>query len=109
MLEALPEPLRTMMREGRFDVGQKDREFQVIPTGWIVAAQSALARRTAGKAFAMTAMAFDPAGGGADAAELCLRHGGWYAPLVTAQGDGDRRRLGLRRDASSRIAATMRR
>ena len=34
----------------------------------------------------MTAMAFDPAGGGADAAELCFRHGGWYAPLVSVQG-----------------------
>jgi hypothetical protein len=31
------------------------------------------------KTFHMTAMAFDPAGGGADAAELAA-HGGWYAP-----------------------------
>ena len=35
----------------------------------------------------MTAMAFDPAGGGADAAELCWRHGGWYAEMVTEKGD----------------------
>jgi hypothetical protein len=34
----------------------------------------------------MTAMAFDPAGGGADAAELCWRHGGWYAEIVSEKG-----------------------
>ena len=40
VIEAMPEPLRTMMREGRFDVGQQDAEFQVIPTAWIAAAQA---------------------------------------------------------------------
>jgi len=35
----------------------------------------------------MTAMAFDPAGGGADAAELASRHGGWYAELLSEQGE----------------------
>jgi len=35
----------------------------------------------------MTAMAFDPAGGGRDSAELCWRHGGWYAPLVSVKGE----------------------
>lgn len=86
VIEAMPEPLRTMMREGRFDVGQRDREFQVIPTSWIAAAQARW-RDDGCKDFAMTAMAFDPAGGGADAAELCWRHGGWYAPLVSIQGE----------------------
>jgi hypothetical protein len=86
VIEGMPEPLRTMMREGRFDVGQRDAEFQVIPTGWITAAQ---ARWNADgfKDFAMTAMAFDPAGGGEDAAELAYRHGGWYGPLVTSKGE----------------------
>lgn len=86
VIEGMPEPLRTMMREGRFDVGQKDADFQVIPTAWVVAAQN---RWTPDgqKNFAMTAMALDPAGGGRDSAELCWRHGGWYAPLVSAQGE----------------------
>jgi hypothetical protein len=34
----------------------------------------------------MTAMAVDPAGGGADAAAIPWRHGGWYAPLITVRG-----------------------
>jgi hypothetical protein len=85
-LEAMPEPMRTMLREGRFDVGMRDNEFQVIPTSWVLAAQS---RWTpdGGKDFAMTAMGFDPAGGGDDAAALAFRHGGWVAPLVTDKGD----------------------
>jgi hypothetical protein len=85
VIEGMPEPLRSMMREGRFDIGQSDSEFQVIPTAWIVAAQE---RWTPDglKDFAMTAMGFDPAGGGADAAELACRHGGWYAPLVSEKG-----------------------
>jgi hypothetical protein len=85
-LEGMPEPLRTMMREGRFDVGQRDAEFQVIPTDWIVQAQN---RWTADghKEFAMTAIAFDPAGGGRDDAVIARRHGGWYAPLITEKGE----------------------
>lgn len=85
VIEGMPEPLRTMMREGRFDVGQSDAEFQVIPTSWIVAAQERW-KPDGYSSFAMTAMSFDPAGGGDDAAELCFRHGGWYAPIITAKG-----------------------
>lgn len=85
-VEAMPEPMRTMMREGRFDVGMKDADFQVIPTQWIVEAQARW-KPDGYKAHMMTAMAFDPAGGGRDAAELAWRHGGWYAELVSEQGD----------------------
>ena len=35
----------------------------------------------------MTAMALDPAGGGADPAAMARRHGAWYAPLVTLKGE----------------------
>lgn len=85
VLEGMPEPLRTMLREGRFDVGQSDAEFQVIPTAWIVAAQERW-KPDGFRDFAMTAMGFDPAGGGEDSAALAFRHGGWYAPLVTEKG-----------------------
>jgi hypothetical protein len=87
VIEGMPEPLRSMMREGRFDVGQSDAEFQVIPTAWIVAAQERW-KPEGFRDFAMTALAFDPAGGGEDAAELAYRHGGWYGPLITERGIG---------------------
>lgn len=93
VLAALPEELRAAYKEGRFDAALKDNAFQVIPTAWILAAQA----RWKPEGFrdaTMTAMALDPAGGGADAEELIWRHGGWFSEPVTAKGaetkDGSR-------------------
>lgn len=86
VLSSLPEELRAAYRDGRFDISLKDREFQVIPTDWILAAEA----RWAPNGYAgnvMTAMAYDPAGGGRDSAELASRYGGWYAPLISVQGE----------------------
>lgn len=85
-LDGLPEPLRSAVRDGNFMAARQDADFQVIPTAWILAAQQRWAEN-GGRGIAMTAMAFDPAGGGSDAAELAWRHGGWFAPLVTARGE----------------------
>jgi hypothetical protein len=84
-LDALPEPYRSLLMGG-FKTTFKDADFQVIPTAWIEAAQARW-KPDGMKPFAMTAMGFDPAGGGNDAAELCWRHGGWYAPIITAKGE----------------------
>lgn len=84
-LDGLPEPLRSAVRDGNFMAARQDAEWQVIPTDWIIAAQQRW-KPDGGRENTMTAMAFDPAGGGVDAAELCWRHGGWFAPLVTAKG-----------------------
>lgn len=85
VIEAMPEPLRTMMRTGRFDVSQADDQFQVIPTAWVLAAQE---RWTAngGAAYAMTAVGVDVAQGGIDNTVLAPRYGGWYAPLIVEKG-----------------------
>ncbi len=83
-LDALPEPYRTHLMGG-FRTTFRDADFQVIPAAWIAAAQERW-RVDGLKDFAMTAMGYDPAGGGADSAELCWRHGGWYAPLVSTTG-----------------------
>ena len=85
-LAALPEPLRSAYKDGRFDISIKDADFQVIPTAWILAAQARW-DKDGYKKNPMTAMAYDPAGGGKDAAELCWRHGPWFAPLMTEKGD----------------------
>lgn len=105
-LDGLPEPLRSAVRDGNFMAMRSDADFQVIPTQWIVEAQNRW-KPDGFKDFNMTAMAFDPAGGGADAAELCWRHGGWYAPIVTEKGeataDGSRSAgtiVSYRRDAA---------
>lgn len=85
-LDGLPEPLRSAVRDGNFMAARQDADFQVIPTQWIIEAQARW-KPDGFKPFKMTAMAFDPAGGGADAAELCWRHGGWYGEIITAKGE----------------------
>jgi hypothetical protein len=85
VLAALPEELRAAYRDGKFEASLKDRDFQVIPTAWILAAEERW-KADGYKEFQMTAMAYDPAGGGRDSAELACRHGGWYAPLISVQG-----------------------
>jgi hypothetical protein len=93
VLDGLPEPLRSAVRDGNFMAARRDAEWQVIPTAWVLDAQARWTPRGFGQ-FGMTAMAFDPAGGGKDAAELTWRHQGWYAPIVTTKGaetaDGSR-------------------
>lgn len=86
VLAALPPELRAAYKEGRFDAALKDNPFQVIPTRWILEAQK---RWTPDgyREVTMTAMALDPAGGGADAEELVWRHAGWFCEPVTAKGE----------------------
>lgn len=85
VLAALPGELRAAYRDGRFDLAARDDDWQAIPTAWIVAAQARW-RPDGNAGLAMTAMGFDPAGGGRDSAELAMRYGGWYAPPVSAKG-----------------------
>jgi hypothetical protein len=78
VLAALPDELRRAYRDGDWSVGQRDDDWQVIPTAWIEAAQQrwtpAPPRRTA-----MTAMAVDVAPGGGDQRVIACRYGGWFA------------------------------
>lgn len=86
VLAALPDGLREAYKEGRFTALLRDDDWQVIPTAWILAAQD---RWTPDgyKAFEMTAMGLDCAGGGKDEAALSARHGGWFAPIETMEGE----------------------
>jgi hypothetical protein len=85
MLDALPPELRIAYRDGNFQAAIRDDEFQLIPTAWIRAAMERWSE-DGWRSYAMTAMAIDPAGGGADAAEIVWRHGGWYGQIVTLRG-----------------------
>jgi hypothetical protein len=84
-LDAMPPLLRSALRDGNFMAARQDAAMQVIPMAWILAAQARWTAR-GGMDAPMTAMALDPAGGGQDSAEIACRHGGWYAPLVSAKG-----------------------
>lgn len=84
-IEAMPEPLRTMLREGRFDVGAQDDRWQVIPSDWIRQAQTRW-RPDGFKGLKMTALAADVAQGGADKSSFAARYGTWFAELVRKKG-----------------------
>ncbi|AXV15112.1 terminase [Neorhizobium sp. SOG26] len=86
VIEAMPEPLRTMMREGRFDVATTDDPWQVIPTMWV---QAAMARwtDTPPEDVPMTAVAADVAQGGADKTQIQARYGWWYSRFDSYRGN----------------------
>jgi len=77
VIEAMPEPLRTMMREGRFDVAAQDNAFQVIPTDWIRQAQARWTPQPP-SGVGMTILSHDVALGGGDANTRACRYGHWY-------------------------------
>lgn len=87
-LDAIPEPFRSQLLGG-FKASLKDQDAQVCPTAWVKAAMARW-KPDGWKQFEMTAMALDPAGGGDDPAALAMRHGPWFAPLVTLKGDATR-------------------
>jgi len=78
---------------GEWDVGQEDAEDQVCPSAWVTQAQARW-KPDGWKDTTMTAMAMDPAGGGADAEVIIYRHGAWIAEPMKTKGketsDGSR-------------------
>lgn len=85
VLAALPEELRAAYKEGRFDAGLRDHEWQVIPTQWIIAAQKRWTPSPPA-GVPMSALAADVAQGGNDQTVLAWRHDWWFAPLVAVPG-----------------------
>jgi hypothetical protein len=84
-LDALPEPLRSAVRDGNFMAVRPDDENQVIPTSWVIEAQKRW-HRDGWKAHRMTAMGVDVARGGDDETVIAARYAGWFAPLVSKKG-----------------------
>lgn len=86
-LEAMPEPFRTMMREGRFDIKADDQEFQVIPTQWVEEAMERWKKNPNPPAVPMCAMGVDIARGGKDKTVISSRFDYWFSELVKIPGE----------------------
>lgn len=83
-LDALPEPLRSAIRDGNFMAARQDDPEQVIPTEWIRLAQ---ARWTKEPPFQVPQCAIGIDGArGSDEIALSIRHDGWFAPIITKKG-----------------------
>lgn len=84
-LDALPEPIRSAVRDGNFMAARQDGVNQAIPTQWVIEAQGRWTERPPA-GIPMCSMAFDPAGGGEDSNVLAYRHDWWFGPLVVEPG-----------------------
>jgi hypothetical protein len=97
-LQALPEPLRTIIRDGDFTVGAQDDPWQVIPTNWVLEAQER-GRRTPRPDVALRSLGVDVAHGGADSTVIARLYGTWFDELliypggVTPNGDEAAKRV----------------
>lgn len=76
-LDNLPEPLRTMVRDGDFTVGAQDDKWQAIPTLWVLQAQER-GRNTPKPQLALRAISCDPSRGGKDETTIAKRYGNWF-------------------------------
>lgn len=84
-LDALPEPLRSAIRDGNFMAARRDRPDQLIPTAWILAAIDRW-RAQPPSGVPMCCMGCDIAQGGEDNTVIAMRHDYWFAPLITVPG-----------------------
>lgn len=84
-LDALPEPLRSAVRDGNFMAARRDDPDQLIPSEWIRLAQQRWTPRPP-KGIPMCAIGVDVAQGGTDRTVLAIRHNGWFAPIITVPG-----------------------
>ena len=85
-LEALPEPMRSMMRWGDFNAGRIDGAWQLIPSNWVVLAQKRWLLRKAAGFGPLSQIGCDPAHGGLDEFTLALRNGRTIAEVRAVSG-----------------------
>lgn len=94
-LDALPEPLRSQMRDGDMEAGLKDDAWQVIPTSWIRAAQKRWREAGGAKGWPtddkgqrlpLTGLGGDISAGGDDETVFAGRVGDWFAPMQVHRG-----------------------
>jgi hypothetical protein len=82
VLQAMPEPLRSQMLYGSFDVAVEDDPWQVIPTAWVEAAMKRQPREEVG----LSALGVDVARGGRDETILAPRYGDRYGAVMAYPG-----------------------
>lgn len=88
-LQAMPEPLRSQLLYGDFQITEKDGAKQVIPTSWVRAAQARW--KEEGRSKRMLCIAADIGQGGDDECSYARRHeGNWIDKLVTEPGSNNK-------------------
>lgn len=85
VLQALPEPLRSMMLNGDFQAAADIDPFQTIPTDWVRQAQQRWVERER-PSTPLSAVGLDVARGGRDKTALAKRYDNWFDELVSWPG-----------------------
>jgi hypothetical protein len=84
-LDAMPEPLRSAIRDGNFMAGREDDAMQVIPTNWVLLSNERW-REGKPKFTQQTAIGLDVARGGKDDTVFAPRYEGWFDELTVVPG-----------------------
>lgn len=84
-LQSLPEPLRSQLLYGDFNIGLQDAANQCIPTAWVMEAQKRW-KPVKPEDVPMCMMGVDASGGGDDPMIIASRYDGWFAELVEIPG-----------------------
>jgi hypothetical protein len=84
-LQAMPEPLRSILLYGDFRAVMEDDPWQVIPLAWIEAAQRRWTPDPPQEA-RLDAIGVDVARGGPAQTVIAKRYGAWFAPLIKVSG-----------------------
>ena len=85
MLDSLPEPLRSLMRDGAFGAGFDDDPYQVIPTLWVDLAMNRW-KPNEDHEHPMGCIAVDVTRGGEAKTVLARRHANWVGQLIKVKG-----------------------
>jgi hypothetical protein len=83
-LDAMPEPYRSLLMGG-FKTSFKDQPNQVIPTSWVLKAQTRWIPKHPPDV-PMCAIGVDASGGGVDPMVIARRYDGWFAPMIKIPG-----------------------
>jgi hypothetical protein len=84
-LNALPEPLRSQLRDGIFALGGDDDDWQLIPTAWIKAAMDRWKPKPP-DGVPMCAIGADVAQGGGDDSAWAPRYDGYFPQITVIPG-----------------------
>ena len=85
-LDALPEPLRSMFKYGKFDALSEDQPWQVFPTAWVNAAMARWKPKEISERGRLDTVAADIARGGLSETAIAKRYGAWLAEIVAYAG-----------------------
>lgn len=85
-LDAMPEPMRSAIRDGNFMAAREDDAFQVIPTNWVLQANARWHLMNGEPTQPMSAVGCDVARGGRDQTVLAPRYGRFFDKLTRVPG-----------------------